>query len=157
MTWANRSRSLFCYEQPEQIAHSRSFVQSNLSKLLTVALLFRATWGICSRSLFKKETATERRATGAIWFLALKGGKLQKPLEKMIFFNFFEGITCFWEWQERPEWFSHRRFVMRDLSKSQIAYERKSEFPTLSHVCQKQFLITLIVEILCCRCKQIHV
>ena len=86
MTWANRSRSLFCYEQPEQIAHSRSFVQSNLSKLLTVALLFRATWGICSRSLFKKEKATERRATGAIWFLSLK---LQKPLEKMIFFNFF--------------------------------------------------------------------
>ena len=86
---------LFFKEWHERIAHGRSFVMSNLSKLLTVALLFRATWGICSRSLFKKETATERRATGAIWFLALKGGKPQKPLEKMIFFNFFWGNHLF--------------------------------------------------------------
>ena len=30
--------SLFCFEQPEQIAHSPSFVMSDLSESLTVAL-----------------------------------------------------------------------------------------------------------------------
>ena len=52
-TWANCSWSLFCHEQPEQIAHGCSFVMSNLSDLLTVAHL---SWTISanhSQSLFK--------------------------------------------------------------------------------------------------------
>ena len=43
--------SLFCHERPQQIAHGRSFVMSDLSESLTV-------------SLFKK--TNERTATGAI-------------------------------------------------------------------------------------------
>ena len=40
------SNSLFYHERPEQIAHNRTFVMSDLSDLLTVALLTWATWGI---------------------------------------------------------------------------------------------------------------
>ena len=43
-TWANRSQSLFWYERPERITHSRSFVLSDLSEALTVAHLIWAIW-----------------------------------------------------------------------------------------------------------------
>ena len=54
-TWANRSWSLFCYDRPERRAHDCSFIQSDLSDSLTVALLKRTTEG---------------RATGVIHSLA---------------------------------------------------------------------------------------
>ena len=52
-------RLLFCPERPfthgrsEQIAHSCSFLVSNLSNLLTVALFSWVIWANCSQSLFK--------------------------------------------------------------------------------------------------------
>ena len=52
-------RLLFCPERPfthgrsEQIAHSCSFLVSNLSDSLTVALFSWAIWANCSQSLFK--------------------------------------------------------------------------------------------------------
>ena len=42
-------------EQPVKIVHSRSFVMSNLSNSLTVALLTWATWAICSQMLICPE------------------------------------------------------------------------------------------------------
>ena len=42
---------LIYHERPERITHSRSFVMSNLSDSLTVALLIWATWAIPSQSL----------------------------------------------------------------------------------------------------------
>ena len=41
---SNLSKSLFWYEQPEQFAHSHSFVLSDMSKSLTVAHLIWAIW-----------------------------------------------------------------------------------------------------------------
>ena len=59
---------LFFHERPEWITHGRSFVKSNGSKWLTVALLFRSTWVIRSRSLFKKERLSkERREQFFLW------------------------------------------------------------------------------------------
>ena len=42
---------LIYHEQPERIAHGCSFVMSDLSDSLMVALLLWATWAICSQSL----------------------------------------------------------------------------------------------------------
>ena len=44
VTWANQSHSLICPEGPEQFAHGRSFVLSDLSQLLTFADLSSAIW-----------------------------------------------------------------------------------------------------------------
>ena len=46
---------LFYHEQPERIAHCHSFVMSNLSDSLMVALLSWVTWAICSQSLIFPE------------------------------------------------------------------------------------------------------
>ena len=46
---------LIYQERPEQITHSRSFVTSGLSDLLTVALLTWVTWAVCSQSLMCPE------------------------------------------------------------------------------------------------------
>ena len=46
---------LFYHERPEQIAHGCSFVMSDLSDLLMVALLSWATWAICSQLLICAE------------------------------------------------------------------------------------------------------
>ena len=50
-TWANRSLSLFCHEQPERFTHGCSFVMSDLSNLLTVAHFSWTIWAIHSQSL----------------------------------------------------------------------------------------------------------
>ena len=57
---------LIYHEQPEQIAHGRSFLMSNLSDLLTVALLIWATWAIFSQSLICLERANQSKLL--IWF-----------------------------------------------------------------------------------------
>ena len=44
VTWAICSWSVVFVEQPERIAHSRSFVLSDLSEVLTVAQLIWAKW-----------------------------------------------------------------------------------------------------------------
>ena len=80
---------LFCHEQPERIDLCCSFVKSNRSESLTVALLFRGTWAIHSRSIFK-ERATERRVTGSIHSLDKKGKNCQKHTKNTIFSNFFK-------------------------------------------------------------------
>ena len=46
---------LIYHERPERIAHGHSFVMSDLSNLLTDALLTWATWAIRSQSLFWHE------------------------------------------------------------------------------------------------------
>ena len=46
---------LFYHEHPERIAHSHSFVMSNLSNLLKVTLLSWATWAICLQHLICPE------------------------------------------------------------------------------------------------------
>ena len=58
--WFARRNELFTHlliylEWPEQIAHSCSFVMSDLSKLLMVTLLSGVTWAICSQSLICPE------------------------------------------------------------------------------------------------------
>ena len=50
-TWANRSLSLFCHEQPERFNHGCSFVMSDLSNLLTVPHFSWTIWAIHSQSL----------------------------------------------------------------------------------------------------------
>ena len=49
------AHSLFCAEQPEQIANICWYDMSNLSDLLTVAHLSWASWGIRSQSLICPE------------------------------------------------------------------------------------------------------
>ena len=51
-TWANCSHSLICHELPERFAHSRSFVLSKLSELLTFAHL---SWGIWANERWANE------------------------------------------------------------------------------------------------------
>ena len=58
---------LFWNERPEGIPHGGSFVISDLSKLLTVALLLREMKVIRSRSLFFKERQSES-LTVAQWY-----------------------------------------------------------------------------------------
>ena len=55
------AHSFFCHEQPERIAHYHSFVKSDVSNSLTVALLFSATWVIHSHCSYKKEQMCEVR------------------------------------------------------------------------------------------------
>ena len=50
-TWGTRSWSLICLEWPEQFAHGRSFLLSDLSNLLTVAHLSWAIWANRSQLL----------------------------------------------------------------------------------------------------------
>ena len=59
------AHSLISYEQPERIAHSCSFVLTDLSDLLTVAHFLWATWVICSKSLICLERS--ERITHLIW------------------------------------------------------------------------------------------
>ena len=53
------AHSLIYHERPERIAHGCSFVMSNLSNSLTVALLTWATWVICSQSLICHEQSEQ--------------------------------------------------------------------------------------------------
>ena len=53
------ANSLISSEWPEQVAHSRSFVLSDLSDLLTVAHFLWATWAIRSRSLICLELSEQ--------------------------------------------------------------------------------------------------
>ena len=73
--------SLFCHEQPERIPHGRSFVKSDRSESLTVALLFWAIWVIRSRSLSK-----EQWELFALWH---KKGKNCPYRRKIRFFQIF--------------------------------------------------------------------
>ena len=50
---------LIYHKQLEQIAHGRSFVMSNLSDSLTVAILTWATWAIRSQSLICPERSEQ--------------------------------------------------------------------------------------------------
>ena len=49
------AHTLIYHEHPERIAHSHSFVMSNLSNLLKVTLLSWATWAICLQHLICPE------------------------------------------------------------------------------------------------------
>ena len=67
-TWAIYSWLLILGEQPERIAHSRTFFVSNLSDLLTVALLSWATWRIClHHSLKKREWVNHSLKKKTLW------------------------------------------------------------------------------------------
>ena len=110
---------LFFHERPEWITHCRSFVKSNGSKWLTVALLFRSTWVIRSRSLFKKERLSkERREQFFLWLETIKN------IQKIRFLsNYFAQIACFWAIRsgcfchERPDRIAYScSFVRSNLS-----------------------------------------
>ena len=53
------AHSLIYHERPERITHSRSFVMSDLSDLLTVAHLSWATWAIGSQSIICLERSEQ--------------------------------------------------------------------------------------------------
>ena len=57
--WAKEQKSDTLVQKSNR--SSLSFVMSDLSGSLTITLLFRATWVIRSRSLFKKERLSEER------------------------------------------------------------------------------------------------
>ena len=124
-TWVNFSRSLFCHERPEHIAHGSSFVTSGGSESL--------------KSLFKKEKMSKDRRER--FTLGHKKGKnCQKHTkstnfssELLVFCEQFVHITsksltslfC----KERCEQFAHGRFLkwailskraMREWAKERI-------------------------------------
>ena len=84
---SKRAKERFACEK-EQIAHSCSFVMSNMSKSLAGASLLRAI-GVNRSSCSLKN---EQRATGAISSWAQKRQKTDKDMQK---YEFFEQITRF--------------------------------------------------------------
>ena len=71
--------SLFFTEPQKGFAHGQSFVMSNLSELLTVALLLRATRVINSQSFYFKERIEQiAHSCSIIWTILSKRVKREK-------------------------------------------------------------------------------
>ena len=81
---SNLSKSLFWYEQPEQFAHSHSFVLSDMSKSLTVAHLIWAIW---------VNEQMSRAGNSLIWF----------PSESLVFVQKWANE----QFSQKNEWFTH--------------------------------------------------
>ena len=127
VTWVNSTWSLVCHEQPEQIAHNRSFEKPNGSKSL--------------KSLFKEELMSkERQEPYALWHKKGENCQIIRKIwifwENHLFYEAFclnpkrithttlfksnesDSLTSLF-CKEQCEWIAHvYSFVKRDMSES---------------------------------------
>ena len=101
------AQSLFFKEWSEWIAHCRSFVMSELSKSLTDALLFRATWAICSRSLFKKSNWAKSNESDSLFNLSNLSERSKSEFSTLLL------SIQYHHFQSNPNWWGYPSIQLR--------------------------------------------